>query len=152
MIGLSCMQQAVINTGRPANMMSFENAIRTVVEDKFFDFSGRASRSEYWWMQLGLIGLQIGMVIVFVIMGLILGEAGALLGMGVMVLLSLALFLPLLGVTVRRLHDGGRSGWWFLLALIPFVNFIGAWVILVFLIMDGQPGDNQYGPVPTNTR
>ena len=146
------MQQVVMNTGRPANMMSFENAIRTVVEDKFFDFSGRASRSEYWWMQLGLIGLQIGMVIVFVIMGLILGEVGALLGMGLMVLLSLALFLPLLGVTVRRLHDGGRSGWWFLLALIPFVNFIGAWVILVFLIMDGQPGDNQYGPVPTNTR
>ena len=146
------MEQAVINTGRPVNMMSFENAIRTVVEDKFFDFSGRASRSEYWWMQLGLIGLQIGMVIVFTIMGLILGEAGALLGMGLMVLLSLALFLPLLGVTVRRLHDGGRSGWWFLLALIPFVNFIGAWVILVFLIMDGQPGDNQYGPVPTNTR
>ena len=146
------MQQVVMNTGRPANMMSFENAIRTVVEDKFFDFSGRASRSEYWWMQLGLIGLQIGMVIVFVIMGLILGEAGALLGMGLLVLLGLALLLPMLGVTVRRLHDGGRSGWWFLLALIPFVNFIGAWVILVFLIMDGQPGDNQYGPVPTNTR
>jgi len=146
------IQQAVMNTGRPANMMSFENAIRTVVEDKFFDFSGRASRSEYWWMQLGLIGLQIGMVIVFTIMGLILGEAGALLGMGLLVLLGLALLLPMLGVTVRRLHDGGRSGWWFLLALIPIVNFIGAWVILVFLIMDGQPGDNQYGPVPTNTR
>ena len=146
------MQQVVMNTGRPANMMSFENAIRTVVEDKFFDFSGRASRSEYWWMQLGLIGLQIGMVIVFTIMGLILGEAGALLGMGLLVLLGLALLLPMLGVTVRRLHDGGRSGWWFLLALIPIVNFIGAWVILVFLIMDGQPGDNQYGPVPTNTR
>ncbi len=146
------MEQAVMNTGRPVNMMSFENAIRTVVEDKYFDFSGRASRSEYWWMQLGLIGLQIGMVIVFTIMGLILGEAGALLGMGLLVLLGLALLLPMLGVTVRRLHDGGRSGWWFLLALIPIVNFIGAWVILVFLIMDGQPGDNQYGPVPTNTR
>ena len=146
------MQQVVMNTGRPVNIMSFENAIRTVVEDKYFDFSGRASRSEYWWMQLGLIGLQIGMVIVFTIMGLILGEAGALLGMGLLVLLGLALLLPMLGVTVRRLHDGGRSGWWFLLALIPIVNFIGAWVILVFLIMDGQPGDNQYGPVPTNTR
>ena len=146
------MQQGVINTGRPANMMSFENAIRTVVEDKYFDFSGRASRSEFWWMHLGLMGLQIGLVIVFVIMGVILGEAGALLGMVLVVLISLALFLPLLGVTVRRLHDGGRSGWWYLLALIPIVNFIGAWVILVFLIMDGQPGDNQYGPVPTNTR
>ena len=146
------MQQVVMNTGRPTNMMSFENAIRTVVEDKYFDFSGRASRSEYWWMQLGLIGLQIGLVIVFVIMGMILGEVGALLGMVLVVLISLAAFLPLLGVTVRRLHDGGRSGWWFLLALIPIVNFIGGFVILVFLIMDGQPGDNQYGPVPTNTR
>ena len=146
------IQQAVINTGRPANMMSFENAIRTVFGDKYFDFSGRASRSEFWWMYLGMMGLQIGMVIVFVIMGLILGEVGALLGMVIVLLLSLALLLPILGATVRRLHDGGKSGWWYLLALIPIVNFIGVWVILVFLIMDGQPGDNQYGPVPTNTR
>jgi uncharacterized membrane protein YhaH (DUF805 family) len=51
--------------------------------------------------------------------------------------------IPSLAVAVRRLHDTGRSGWWLLIGLIPV---IGAIVLLVFLVMDSQPGDNEYGP------
>ena len=60
-------------------------------------------------------------------------------------LYSLAVLLPGLGVSVRRLHDTGRSGWWILINLIPL---IGSIVFLVFTVSDGDPGPNQYGPSP----
>ena len=63
----------------------------------------------------------------------------------------LALLLPTVSVSVRRLHDIGKSGWWILLAIIPIVNFIGIFVIIVFTIMEGEEQPNQYGNVPTNT-
>ncbi len=57
----------------------------------------------------------------------------------------LAVFLPSLAVAVRRLHDTGRSGWWFLIILVPFVGWI---VLLVFMVLDSQPGSNEYGENP----
>ena len=57
----------------------------------------------------------------------------------------LAVLLPSLGVFVRRMHDTGRSGWWFFIGLIPVIGEI---VLLVFLVQDGKPGDNKYGPNP----
>ena len=60
----------------------------------------------------------------------------------------LALLPPSLGVSVRRLHDTGKSGW---LLLLSFVPCIGAILLLVWMIEDGQAHDNAYGPVPTNT-
>ncbi|HEX8209800.1 MAG TPA: DUF805 domain-containing protein [Longimicrobium sp.] len=58
---------------------------------------------------------------------------------------SLAAFIPGLSVTVRRLHDTGKSGWWMLINLIPLIGFI---VFLVFMFQDSQMGDNEYGPNP----
>ena len=63
----------------------------------------------------------------------------------------LALLLPSISVSVRRLHDIGKSGWWILIGIIPIVNFIGIFVILVFTLMEGEEHPNQYGNVPTNT-
>jgi uncharacterized membrane protein YhaH (DUF805 family) len=60
-------------------------------------------------------------------------------------LVALALLLPSLAVTARRLHDTGRSGWWILIGIIPL---IGAIVLLVFECQDSQPQTNQYGPSP----
>ncbi|MDP3125664.1 MAG: DUF805 domain-containing protein, partial [Thiobacillus sp.] len=60
-------------------------------------------------------------------------------------LYSLAILIPSLAVTVRRLHDTGRTGWWLLIGLIPL---IGAIVLLVFMLLDSQPGDNEYGASP----
>ena len=64
---------------------------------------------------------------------------------------TLALLLPGLGLFCRRLHDGNRSGWWLLIGIIPLVNCFGIFVLLYFLIAEGQPHANHYGAVPTNT-
>jgi uncharacterized membrane protein YhaH (DUF805 family) len=64
---------------------------------------------------------------------------------GLAFLYGLAGFLPSLGVMVRRLHDVNRSGWWWLIALIPFV---GAILLIVWEATDGTPGDNRFGPNP----
>jgi uncharacterized membrane protein YhaH (DUF805 family) len=114
--------------------VSFADAIRSVFS-KYATFSGRARRSEFWWFTLFAI-------IVYIIVGIIDAVAkNAVLG----IIVGLALLLPSLAVTARRLHDTGRSGWWILIGLIPF---IGAIVLLVFECQDSQPGANNYGPSP----
>ncbi len=99
-------------------------------------FSGRARRKEYW--MFFLINLIVSLAI-NVIEAIVLGTA--FLGL----IYALAVFLPYLAVTIRRLHDTDRSGWWFLIAFIPLV---GAIVLLVFLVMEGTSGDNQFGADP----
>jgi len=109
---------------------------------KFGDWSGRARRSEYWGFFL--VNLVISFVLTVIdaaFLGMKYGESIGILS----TLYSLAVLLPSLGVFVRRLHDTGRSGWWWFLIFIPLV---GALVILLFLVTDGQPGDNKYGPNP----
>jgi uncharacterized membrane protein YhaH (DUF805 family) len=71
------------------------------------------------------------------------GLASALLGL-LFLVVALGLFLPSLAVTVRRLHDTGRSGWWYLISLVPF----GGIVLLVFCCLDSTSGPNQFGPNP----
>jgi uncharacterized membrane protein YhaH (DUF805 family) len=117
--------------------MSFADAVRSVLS-KYVTFSGRARRSEFWWFAL------------FSIIVSIVGAAiDAIIGSSIVgFLLALALLLPSLAVTVRRLHDTGRSGWWILIALVPL---IGAIVLLVFECQDSQPGTNSYGASPKPT-
>jgi uncharacterized membrane protein YhaH (DUF805 family) len=121
--------------------MSFQDAVRTCLQQKYVDFSGRARRSEYWFFVLFYVIVRLVANIIDAIIGT-RGFAGnqGLLG----TLVALALLLPGLGVGVRRLHDTGRSGWWLLIGLIPLV---GAIVLIVFFVQDSQP-DNQYGPNP----
>jgi uncharacterized membrane protein YhaH (DUF805 family) len=104
---------------------------------KYAEFTGRARRTEYW--MFFLINLIIAVILVVVEMAVFAGP-GVLYG-----IYMLAILLPALGVTVRRLHDTGRTGWWVLVWLIPIVGPI---VILVFMVLDSQPGDNEYGPNP----
>ena len=122
-------------TGRPASKMSFMDSTKTCVQ-KSFTIEGRASRSEYWFFYLFIIIAQIGL-------GIIDGVAGTPLS-----LLVLALFPAIICVSIRRMHDVGKSGWLLLISLIPLVNLI----LLYWFIFDGgQPHANQYGAVPTNT-
>ena len=114
--------------------MSFADSVRTCLS-KYVTFSGRARRSEFWWFTLFLI-------ILYVVAAIIDAAIGNSL---VVILVALAFLLPSLAVTMRRLHDTGRSGWWILIGLIPF---IGGIILLVFECMDGQPGPNSYGPSP----
>ena len=103
----------------------------------YVGFSGRAQRKEYWMFFLGNVIILVGFGIVDAAVGLGAGLISAL--------FSLAIFLPGLAVGFRRLHDVGKSGWWVLISLIPL---IGALVLLYFLVLDGDPGDNHYGPNP----
>ena len=109
---------------------------------KFAVFQGRARRKEYWYFVL--FNVIIGFVLGF-IDGLI-GTYDMVTGVGLLsVLYSLAVLVPGVAVTVRRLHDTGRSGWWILVNLIPIIGVI---VFLIFAVQDSQPEENQYGPNP----
>ena len=129
------------STGRPAHMMGFGDAVRNALMNNYVNFNGRASRSEYWWFVLFTI------IVNFIATAF----PSDITPNPTSIIVSLAIFLPSLGVIVRRLHDLGKSGWWILLAIIPIVNFIGIFVILVFMVMEGEEHTNQYGEVPTNT-
>ena len=121
--------------------MSFQDAVRTCLQQKYADFSGRARRSEYWFFFLF-------QVIVNAVAGFLDALFHTRYGGGstgvIQTLAWLALLVPGLAVGVRRLHDTGHSGWWLLIGLVPLVGWI---VLLVFFLQDSHP-DNQYGPNP----
>lgn len=116
---------------------------------KYAVFSGRARRMEYWIFQLGnmLIAtlLSVGEAAVRLSMGGMKVEPGSAPVLIVVNVFTLLIIIPTLAVTIRRLHDTGRSGWWILICFIPL---IGALVLLVFMVLDSEPGPNRYGPNP----
>jgi uncharacterized membrane protein YhaH (DUF805 family) len=113
-----------------------------VVKERYAQFSGRARRSEYWYYYLFYVLILVGLAVVDGITGTFNAATGVGLLSGVF---GLAMLIPSLAVSVRRLHDTGRSGWWLLLALLPL---IGAIVLLVFMLQNSAPGGNQYGANP----
>jgi len=109
---------------------------------KYAVFNGRARRKEYWYFLLFSILISI----VLAIVDKMLGSFSTAAGMGLLGgIYSLAILIPSLAVSVRRLHDTGRSGWWVLIILIPL---IGAIVLLIFTVQDSTPGENAYGENP----
>ena len=119
---------------------------------KYADFSGRARRSEYWWVTFA--NIVIGNVLYFVavypslLRDLRHENVDPLwfgLGTSIYVLYVLALLQPGIALVIRRLHDTGRSGWYYLILLIPIA---GAFVVLYFFTQEGTRGDNPYGPDP----
>ena len=125
--------------------LSFAEALRTCFQ-KYAEFRGRASRPEFWWFVLlyYLVIFLFGMPFVFGQPSFDWdGATWAVFGFSIG-LASLALLLPYLAVGVRRLHDTGKSGAWWFVALVPF----GWVVLLVFFASDGDPGWNRYGPAP----
>jgi uncharacterized membrane protein YhaH (DUF805 family) len=109
---------------------------------KYAVFSGRARRKEYWFFFLFNMIVTIALVVLDTVTGSLSPELGLGLFSGIYML---AVLLPGLAVTVRRLHDTERTGWWLLLALIPL---IGAIVLFVFTVLDSKPGENKYGDNP----
>ena len=87
-------------------------------------------------------------IIIIIVLGIIDGiiSSGAEIGIGILGgIYYLAVLIPNIAVSVRRLHDTNHSGWWLLIGLVPIIGFI---VLLVFLVRDSQAGENQYGPNP----
>jgi len=128
-------------------MMGFSDAVQNVLMNNYANLNGRASRSEYWWFVLFNLIVNIVTFVIDSTLGTMVTYDMGYVGL----IAFLALLLPTVSVSVRRLHDIGKSGWWILLAIIPIVNFIGIFVILVFTLMEGEEHPNQYGNVPTNT-
>lgn len=122
--------------------MGFGDAVRTCWR-KYGDFDGRAQRSEFWWWILFVTLLQIAASIVLTVLLIVFQNAGFLQWLGVLIfmIVVLAVILPSIAVSVRRLHDRDLSGWWYLLGFVPF----GSIVLLVWYVMPGTPGPNRYG-------
>jgi uncharacterized membrane protein YhaH (DUF805 family) len=114
-----------------------------VLKNHYADFDGRARRKEYWMFTLINVGVVIGLSIVAGILGAIwepLGWLGYLAYLAYM----LAVLVPGIAVSIRRLHETGKTGWLLLLGLIPLLNL----VLLYFMILEGDHGPNEYGPDP----
>ncbi|MGY4907191.1 DUF805 domain-containing protein [Streptomyces sp. 900116325] len=114
--------------------MSFTDAVRSCLMSKYATFSGRARRSEYWWFS---VLYAVGMLL---LVGISIAIEEPLLNV-----LLVALIVPMLAVSVRRLHDTGKSGWRMLIALIPVA---GPVIYLVGMAVDSATGANRYGPSP----
>ena len=111
--------------------MNFIESIQTCYK-KFFDFSGRASKSEYWWFQLYN-------AIIYVLSFIFQGDLVLLFS-----ILIIANLIPVYAVGVRRIHDSDKSGWFVLISLIPLIGLY----IFVLLLQDGSKGKNRFGAKP----
>ena len=110
--------------------------------EKYAVFGGRSRRREYWYF---VLFSSIITVLLFVVDGAI-GTFDSSLGLGLLSgIFSLAILVPTITVSVRKLHDIDRTGWWFLISLVPL---IGSIVLFVFAVQDGTPETNRYGPSP----
>ncbi|MBN9219939.1 MAG: DUF805 domain-containing protein [Mesorhizobium sp.] len=119
----------------------------------YFNFAGRARRKEYWgyclfWVVCLLIVGGIG-IFTDIELGNFDSDISAAVTVGLCGTFLLATFLPGLGMTVRRLHDIGLSGW---LYLVIFIPTFGSLIILVFALIPTQARENQWGPVPAGVR
>ena len=117
-----------------------------VMRDNYANFSGRARRKEYWMFVLVQTIVMIGLIILDSVLGLDFELQGISLGYGYLYLIGLIVhFIPSLAVLVRRLHDVGKSGWFYFIFLIPLIGVL--W-LLVLYCTEGQKQDNKWGPDP----
>jgi uncharacterized membrane protein YhaH (DUF805 family) len=123
--------------------MTLTESLRTALKEKYADFNGRASRSEFWWFYLAMF-----------VYGLVVGAGAALFGVesdGIDLVVGIALLpvlIPIYAAGARRLHDTGLSGWWQLIGFVPVIGFIA---LIVLLARAGQPDTNRFGPPPADT-
>lgn len=110
------------------------------------NFSGRASKSEFWYFQCGNILVLLGLFCMSLIGSSLIGFTYYhVIGIYFIYLFCFTMLIPSATVTVRRLHDTGRSGRWGLVLLIPFVGIV---MMMIFLLEDSQPIVNRYGAEP----
>lgn len=129
--------------------MTLTQSVKSVFS-KYATFTGRASRSEYWYFTLFNIITSTLLFLLGIAIGAATGGSdgvpgGLIVGYILYIIYGLGVLIPSLAVTVRRLHDTNNSGWLILLGLIPCVGGI---VLLVFMILQGTNGENKYGDIP----
>lgn len=126
--------------------MGFSDAIRVCLKENYASFEGRATRAEYWYFTLFCVLIVIGAVFAGGLLGALLsgGDGNVITGFLSIfyLIICIGLICPSVSVLVRRLHDTGRSGWWYWLCLIPY---FGGFVIFIFTLLSSEEHDNQYG-------
>lgn len=122
----------------PAPRMGFGEAVRYCLSN-YAKFSGRASRSQYWFFTLFLVAVNLGITLIDLVTGATVEPigAGGMTLMAISVLFALGTFIPSLAVSSRRFHDAGWSFWWFLLILVPLAGVV--FVFVVSLLRDPNP-------------
>jgi len=116
--------------------MGFVDATKSFFT-RYVDFNGRSSRSEYWWATLAILLMLVAIILI----GGLLGETIGSIVIGVF---YFGIILPSIAIAVRRLHDLDKSGWFYLLSLVPIVSLI----LLVWFCTKGTAGPNRFGPDP----
>ena len=118
--------------------VGFTDAIKLAFQN-IFEYNGRASRSAYWWFALAELIGWVGILILAVIFAAVHVPVLSIL---LYLAAAIAAFLLSLSLTIRRLHDQDKSGFWYFIAFVPFIG--GIW-LLVLTIMEGTPGPNRFG-------
>ena len=132
---MESIKQNAEKTYIPQLPLGFKEATNTCFR-KYFDFNGRARGSEYWYFQLFIALISfVGVFLDIAFFGIDNLDTAP-----IGTIISLSVFIPLISVATRRLHDSGKSGWWQLLYLTGF----GAFVVLYWLIRSGDDHENDY--------
>ncbi|MEA3419994.1 MAG: DUF805 domain-containing protein [Campylobacterota bacterium] len=143
-------------------MEQFNQYYLDTLKSRYAQFSGRASRSEFWYFILFYFIISILFSVLDTVLGTnytyevaanTLVTAGGEMASATVTqtigylssLFGLLMFIPSIAISIRRLHDIGKSGWWLLISLIPIIGFF---VLIYFYVQDSQPGENEYGPNP----
>lgn len=112
------------------------------LKNKYADFSGRARRTEYWMF----MAFHFPIIFFLSFLSGFMEELGIgfipSILLGIYALLS---FIPAMAISIRRLHDTGKSGWYYLLSVIPYIGWV---VVLIFTVKDSEPMPNKWGPNP----
>ena len=147
--------------------MTFAQAIKTCF-NRYATFTGRATRSEYWWWILFCFLSIIAICIIAALFGVATAGSRGVFFLHPFIIFCIVILVPSWAVLFRRLHDAGHPGYWILLYLVPYVislfaalvgsqimsmlfgflSFAGSIVLLVFVLQPSQPYDNQFGPCP----
>lgn len=121
--------------------MNLKESVKSVLVDNYSNFKGRASRSEFWYFVLAsslLFAVPDTISLVYLCRGEVTTSI-------LFSLFELLIFVPMLALIIRRLHDVGKSGWYILVSLIPIVGGI---ITFVWFVTPGQPFENRWGDVP----
>jgi len=129
-------------------MENFNRYFLDTIKNRYAKFDGRASRSEFWYFVLFyfIANLILALVDTFIINPMLGATPEQAMQGGILeIIFALAMLVPSLALAIRRLHDIGKSGWWYLIVFIPLIGLLA---LLYFFVQDSQPGNNQYGPNP----
>lgn len=125
-------------------MEMFQKYFIDILKNHYADFDGRARRMEFWMFILFMTVVYFALLILYAV-GAAIADALGYLFMVALLIFWAGLIVPTIALSIRRLHDIGKPGvWW----LIGFVPLIGPFILLYFYVLDSQPGENQFGPNP----